>query len=351
MKNDFYSVLGVSKTASSEEIKKAYKKLARKYHPDLNKDNNEAIEKYKQVTEAYEVLGDEEKRKKYDNPQHFYEGGGIGDFFASFEQRMRRDHIKNQLNKKINVKLTFKESYLGCEKTISIPYNNYCENCNGTSWEKVFVCKKCRGSGVISKTVQQNNSKVAFNLNTPCDECSGVGRKFEDKCKKCKDGKLDPTIKEYKINIPSGVDTGMNMTIQDLGESGEDGVNGDLIVFFTVEKDKFFERDGLNIYCKVPVSYTKLFFGGQLDIPTINGKISVKLPERTEPNSKLKLKGEGFNFNGNKGDMIITVYCPMPKNVGEEYLTLIKQLELLEKDNLPEEINLFNKMMKDSYEE
>lgn len=345
---DFYSVLGVDKKSTKDEIKKAYKKLARKYHPDLNKDNAEALAKYKEVTEAYEILGDDEKRKRYDNPvQNNF--GGMGDFFANFEKSMQRNHYKNQLNKKVTVKLTFKEAFTGCDKTISVKYLNKCENCNATGWEKVFVCKTCRGTGVVSKSYNQSGTSVTYAINTPCQDCSGMGNKFEDKCSACNDGYLEPTTKDVTITIPKGVDTGMSMILDGLGEQSEE-MSGDLIVQFIVEDHPFFERDGFNVYAKVPVSYTKLVFGGEIELPTIDGKVSVKLPERTEPGSKLKLRGEGFEFKGNKGDMIITVTCPMSKNLSEDYLSKLKELQELELSNPCEEIVSFEKMLKDSYE-
>lgn len=344
MKSDLYAVLGVDKSSSQEEIKKAYKKLAKQYHPDLNQDNDDAKEKYKEVVEAYEILGDENKRQRYDSPSYEH---NLGDFFASYSQNMQRRQYEKSLNIKMKVEISFEESFVGCTKKISVAYKNQCENCNATGWEKVFVCSTCKGSGFQSKTIKTGpNSSIT--MNASCDSCGGNGRKFEDKCKECNNGYLQDTVEELDVTIPQGMDNNSYLLIEGKGEIG-DNHRGDLFLFVEIKNHDLYERNGLDLYCKIPVNYTKLVFGGEVDIPYFNGQITAKIPKGTQSGSKLKLKKQGFSFQGNRGDMIILIYSPIPENLNEDYINKLKELEELENKFPSKEILAFKDKLKETH--
>lgn len=329
MKNDFYSVLGVDKTASQEEIKKAYKKLAKKYHPDLNKDDPDAIEKHKSVTEAYSVLGDEIKRQQYDSPSF---GNNLGDVFANYSKNMQRRQYEKSLDIKMKLHISFEEAFNGCTKTVSVSYKTPCENCNATGWEKVFACTACRGTGMQSRSVKTGpNSSIT--MNATCDSCGGHGRTFKDKCDKCQNGYLEASKEEIEVNVPKGSDNGFYILLQGKGEKGID-YRGDLYLFIQVDSHHFYERDGLDIHCQIPVSYTKLVFGGEIEIPCMDGTITAKIPKSTQFGAKLKLRGQGFTYQNQKGDMIIHLFTPVPENINDEYINKLKELQVLE-ENFP----------------
>lgn len=343
MKNDFYSVLGVDKTASQEEIKKAYKKLAKKYHPDLNPDDSEALAKYKEVTEAYDVLSDENKRRKYDSPA-FDNNINVGEFFANHSKNMQKRQYEKSLDIRMKLHISFEESFNGCVKKIVVPYKTPCENCNATGWEKVFACNKCKGTGMQSRSVKTGpNSHMT--MNTTCEECNGQGRKFQDKCAKCKNGYLESSQEEIEVEVPKGSDNGFYLLLEGKGETGINH-RGDLYLFVQVEPHDFYERDGLDIHCQIPVTYTKLIFGSEIDIPCMDGQISAKIPEGTPFGAKLKLKGQGFTFQNQKGNMIIHLYTPVPKNINEEYINKLKELQVLEESFPASEFLKFNEKIK-----
>jgi len=341
MKNDFYSVLGVEKTASQEEIKKAYKKLAKKYHPDLNPDDPDAIEKHKSVTEAYSVLSDENKRRRYDSPSF---GNNLGEVFANYGKNMQRRQYEKSLDIKMKLHISFEESFNGCVKKVVVSRKSPCDNCNSTGWEKAFTCVRCKGTGFQSRSVKTGpNSQIT--MNATCEECNGQGRKFQDKCVKCKDGYLESSQEEIEVNVPKGSDNGFYLQLEGKGETGLDHT-GDLYLFIQVNPHDFYERDGLDIHCQIPVTYTKLIFGGEINIPCMDGQISAKIPEGTQFGAKLKLRGQGFTFQNQKGDMIIHLYTPIPKNINEEYINKLKELQVLEESFPANEFLKFNEKFK-----
>lgn len=325
MKSDLYTVLGVNKNSSQEDIKKTYKKLAKQYHPDLNQNDEVAKEKYKEVVSAYEILGDENKRQRYDSPIHEH---SLGDIFASYSQNMQRKQYEKSLDVKMKVKLSFEEAFIGCTKKVTVSHKNPCENCNATGWEKVFVCSKCRGSGVQSKSFKTGPNS-SMTMNASCDDCNGTGRKFEDKCNKCNNGYVQDSVVDLDVTIPQGIDSGSYLLIEGKGEIG-DNHRGDLYLFMEIEDHDFYERNGLDLYCKIPVNYTKLVFGGEIDIPYFSNQITAKIPKGTQSGSKLKLKQQGFSFQGHRGDMIVLIYAPIPENMNDEYINKLKELEEIE---------------------
>lgn len=345
MKSDLYLILGVNKNSSQEDIKKAYKKLAKQYHPDLNQNDEDTQTKYKEVVSAYEILGDENKRRQYDSPSHEH---SLGDFFASYSQNMQRKQYEKSLNIKMKVQISFEESFIGCTKKINVSYKNQCENCNATGWEKVFVCLKCKGHGVQSKTIKTGPNS-SMTMNAACDDCGGSGRKFEDKCPKCNNGYLQDTITQLDVEIPQGIDNGSYLMMEGKGEIGESH-RGDLLLFIEIKNHDFYERNGLDLYCKIPVNYTKLVFGGEVDIPYFNSQITAKIPKGTQSGSKLKLRKQGFSFQGNRGDMIVLIYSPIPENLNDDYINILKQLEEMENKFPSKELLIFKDKFKDSNE-
>jgi molecular chaperone DnaJ len=325
---DYYSILEVSKDASQEDIKKAYKKLAKKYHPDLNKDDSQAEEKHKDVIEAYDVLSDPNKRNRYDNPSSGY--ATVGDVFAQYNEAINRQRYRQSLDVKFIVELTLEEVSTGCSKTISLPVKKPCDNCNGTSWEKIFVCNKCAGAGKINVKYDQNKNQT-FTIRTDCIECNGTGRKFQDKCKKCVNGSVNCENENISLNFPKGVEDNSYMVIGEKGSIGTD-YRGDLIVIIKITKHDFFERDGLNLHCKIPVNYTTLFFGGKITIPNLNGTLDVMIPKNVNSGMKLRLQREGLsNDSGVFGDIIINLQLAKLNNeLNEEYLNKLKELQELE---------------------
>lgn len=365
-KRDYYEILGVDKNVSDDELKKAYRKLAKKYHPDANPDNKkEAEEKFKEVSEAYEVLSNPEKRRMYDQfgsadgPQFgggpgggyysytnsgfdgFGDFGDLGDIFSSFfggsgfGGRTQRTQKSNGPRKgrdlKYNLDITFEESFLGVKKEITILRDEECPTCHGNKAKpgtKVSTCKACNGTGTVRQTVttilgQMQTTKT-------CPECNGEGTKIEEKCTECRGkGTIRKTVK-IQVTIPAGIEHGQTVVLRNEGESGsKGGARGDLYIVVTVRNHSVFKRQGNHVLCEIPITFTQATLGANLEIPMVDGsKETYRIPEATQTGTKFIIKGKGFKAVNNTyhGDFIFIVNVQVPKKLTAEQRELLNKL-------------------------
>lgn len=333
---DYYRILGVSKDASQNDIDSAYRTLARKYHPDLNKEGD-AVEKFKEVAEAYEILGDKDRRAEYDHPSSF---GNMGDFFSQFFGGGQRRPQQVQLDLRYQLNVTFMEMAEGCTKEIELPVKKLCENCQAVGWLKSDVCNQCHGRGFV---VQQNG---IWSMQTDCRACRATGSVKTDKCPNCNEGFILEGQETIQVTVPKGVEHGSAMRMRGKGEYGRDGRRGDLHVFFFVEQHEYLHRNGLDLFCEFPASYTQLVLGGEVEIPGLKSKLSAKIPTGTSPGTKLMLKGQGLtNDRGRKGNFYVVLRSFIPKDLPEEYIVKLKELALLEEAHPSKEVCEFNARM------
>ena len=344
-KRDYYEVLGVSKGADEREIKKAYKRMAMKYHPDRNKDDADAADKFKEATEAYEVLTDAQKRAAYDqfghdavNGQqggHGGFGGGadfsdifgdvFGDIFGGGRGRQQRSARGSDL--RYNMELTLEEAVRGVTKEIKVPTLAGCDVCDGSGAKpgtQAKTCPTCHGHGQVQMR------QGFFTVQQPCPHCRGKGKIVSDPCSKCHgEGRYQKT-KTLSVKIPAGVDTGDRIRLSGEGEAGEAGAPaGDLYVQMHVREHDIFVRDGNNLYCEVPISFTAAALGGEVQVPTLDGRVKLKIPAETQTGRMFRLKGKGVRSarNGQLGDLVCKVYIETPVNLTEEQKELLRQLE------------------------
>ena len=343
---DYYKTLGVDKNASSEDIKRAYRKLAKQYHPDVNKEPG-AEEKFKEINEAYDVLGDEQKKARYDqfgtaDPGAGFGGAGFGgfeDIFNTFfgggrsssNQPQQGDDVEKALN------ITFDEAVHGCKKRIRLAAEEECIQCGGTgaaSKSDIKTCDKCKGQGRVF--IRQQTIFGSSTVQTTCPDCNGKGKTIARKCQYCNGSGRIKTTKDIEINIPAGVQTGMTMRLEGKGPAGYNGgPNGDLYIKFVCGEHKEFKRDGLNILLEVPITFTQAALGDEIKVPTIDGEESLKIPAGTQTGTQFKLKGKGTkNPKGgiSKGDEIVTVKLVTPTSLSPEEKKLFEQLGNVTKD-------------------
>ncbi|PEX07480.1 molecular chaperone DnaJ [Priestia megaterium] len=346
-KRDYYEVLGISKSATKDEIKKAYRKLSKQYHPDINK-AEDAADKFKEVKEAYEVLSDDQKKAQYDqfghtDPNQGFGGfggggsdfGGFGfeDIFSSIfggGGRRRDPNAPRQgADLQYTMTLSFEEAVFGKETTIEIPREETCETCHGSGAKpgtKVDTCSHCNGSGQLN--VEQNTPFGRVVNRRACHHCNGTGKIIKDKCGTCHgDGKV---TKRRKINvkIPAGVDDGQQLRVSAQGEPGVNGgPPGDLYVVFHVRTHEFFERDGDDIYCEMPLTFAQAALGDEVEVPTLHGKVKLKIPAGTQTGTKFRLKGKGVaNVRGyGQGDQHIHVRVVTPTKISEKQKQLLRE--------------------------
>jgi len=331
-KRDYYDILGVDRNASEEEIKKAYRKLARQYHPDLQvgeQQKKAAEEKFKEVNEAYEVLSDQDKRRRYDTFGHagtqqgfgagfegFDFGRGAGDIFSDiFEDFFGggRSHAERGADLQYNLELSFEEAIYGKEVKLKIPRWEKCQDCNGTgarSGTSIKTCPGCRGSG------QLRFQQGFFSVSRPCAQCDGSGRIITEPCPACKGRKRVHRERTLAVNIPAGIESGMRLR---LAHEGEEGVNGgppgDLYVAITVKPHPIFKREGNDIICDVPVSFVTAALGGKVAVPTLTGETIIKIPPGTQHDKVLRLKGLGvpsLKHHRQAGDQLIRIKVEIP---------------------------------------
>ncbi|ACL33375.1 molecular chaperone DnaJ [Glaesserella parasuis] len=347
-KKDYYEVLGLQKGASEQEIKRAYKRLAAKHHPDKNQGSKEAEEKFKEIKEAYEVLGDNEKRAMYDQYGHqaFEHGGGAGGFggfggggFGGFEDIFsemfgggfgggaRRQRVVRGDDLRYDLEITLEEAVRGVKKDIRIRTLVQCDTCHGSGAEagsKVETCPHCHGSGRVRR--QQG----FFMTETVCPSCHGTGKKIDKPCKSCHgDGRVEKT-KNLSVTIPAGVDTGNQLRLSGEGAAGENGAPaGDLYVVIHVKDHDIFVRDGSNLYCEVPISFTMAALGGEIEVPTLDGRVKLKIPAETQTGKLFRVRGKGVTSarGGYAGDLICKVIIETPVSLNEEQKELLRKLE------------------------
>ena len=381
-KRDYYEVLGVSKSATEAEIKSAFRKKAKEFHPDLNKDDPNAAEKFKEAQEAYSVLSDESKRKMYDQYGHAGVGnggpgaGGFGGYsnfdgagfdfgdifdsifggsasgfggFSNFGSGSSRQTSRATRGSDIlmRMNLTFDEAIYGCEKKFNLDVVEDCEECHGHGGFDREECKTCHGQGTI--TTQQNTILGSFMSRTTCPDCNGIGRTYKRKCSECNGkGKIKKN-KKLTINISEGINTGDRQRVSGKGNPGTNGgENGDLYIEFVVSDHDYFVRDNDDIYLEVPLSLTEAVLECKKEIPTLYGNVKLNISAGTNSGDKQRIKGKGVNnsYRRHKGDMYVVFKVYTPKRLSREQKQLIQKLS--ETNMETDEIKRFNKFTRDN---
>ncbi len=360
-KRDFYEVLGVEKGASDEEIKKAYRKQAKKFHPDLHPGDAEAEKNFKEAAEAYEVLSDKEKRSRYDQFGHagvdpnFGAGGGnpfgggfggfggfdfgdLGDILGGFgfggfgSGRGRNSNAPRQgSDVEVRVVLSFEEAAKGCKKTVKVTRIEDCDECSGSGAAKgtsPVTCAKCRGTGRITR--QQRTPLGVMQTQTACDVCGGSGKTIENPCKRCQGkGKIRRTV-DREIEIPAGIDDGQAFSISGGGNAGfNGGPAGSLIIAVSVRPHPFFERDRFDVYCEIPVTFAQAALGAEITVPTLDGKVKFNIHEGTQPGERFKLREKGIkrlNYSG-RGDQYVIINVEIPKDLSKKQKELLRAFD------------------------
>ena len=373
---DLYEVLGLQKGASDDEIKKAYRKLAKKYHPDLNPGDKEAEKKMKEVNGAYEVLSDAEKKARYDqygfagiDPNYAGGAGGggfggfqdfdLGDIFGSMfgggfgGQQTRHNGPRKGENLRITLQLTFEEAVFGCEKSVSVTRNESCKDCGGTGAKKGTspeTCPVCRGSGQVQST--QRTPFGVFSSSSPCQNCKGTGKIIKEPCPSCKgEGRVRKT-RTIRVKIPAGIDDGQTISLRGEGNGGtQGGPAGDLYVTVYVKEHKMFKRDGQDIILEMPISFVQAARGATLTVPTVDGKVQYDLPEGTQTGTVFRLRGSGVpSVNGRgRGDQYVKVNVEIPRNLNHEQKELLRKFDEATGDSCYSERGGFFKKMKDLF--
>ena len=371
-KRDYYEVLGIQKGASEDEIKKAYKKLARKYHPDMNPGDKEAEEKFKEVNEANEVLSDPVKKARYDqfgfagvDPNYGAGAGGgaygggfdfgdLGDIFGSFfgggfgGQRRNPNAPQRGESIRASVSISFTEAAFGCEKSVTIERSEQCPTCKGSGCAPGTtpeICPDCHGSGTV-QTRRQTPMGV-FASNGPCRKCGGTGRLIHQPCSDCRGSGAVRKRRTIKVNIPAGIDHGQTISLRGQGGAGKNGgPAGDLLITVMVQPHEIFRRDGVDVFCEAPITFTQAVLGAELEIPTIDGKVKYSIPEGTQTGTVFRLKGKGVPvLNGRgRGDQYVTVVIETPRSLNKEQKEALRRFsETLGENNYEKRKSFFKK--------
>ena len=372
-KRDYYEVLGVTKGASDDEIEKAYKKMARKYHPDLNPDNKEAEEKFKEVNEAYEVLSDPNKKARYDQYGHAgvdpnfgagagfdgnFDFGDLGDIFGSFfgggfgggGRRSNPNAPQRGESIRLSLTISFEEAAFGCEKEVSVDRMEQCGTCGGNgcaAGTTPEICPDCHGTGQVQ--VRRQTPMGVFATSSPCGRCGGKGKIIHQPCSDCRGSGSVRKRKTIKASIPAGIDNGQTISIRGQGHAGKNGgPAGDLLITITVRPHELFRREGTSVLCEAPITFAQAVLGAELEIPTIDGKVKYDLPEGTQSGTTFRLKGKGIpSINGRgRGDQYVTVYIETPRNLNKEQKEALKKFAEAVGDNNYEERKKFFKKFK-----
>ena len=378
-KQDYYETLGVNKSASDDEIKKAYRQMAKKYHPDMNPGNAEAEQKFKEVNEAYEVLSDSDKRAKYDqyghaafDPSSGFGGGGfggfgggfdfdVGDIFSSFfgggfgggGSRSSRGANAPVAGEDIGVRvvLSFEEAAFGCKREISFARVQKCGVCSGTGAKKgtsAEKCSKCGGRGTV--TVQQRTAFGIMQSTKACPDCGGTGKIIKTPCENCRGKGYEKINKKLTVTIPAGIDDGERSAIRGQGNEGRNGgPNGDLIIHVSVRPHAIFERDGYDIYCEVPLTFAEAALGATIKIPTLEGEMDYEIPEGTQTGTVFTIKGKGITAvnSRSKGNLYVKVVVETPKSMNAEQKKLLRAFaDSLGEKNFAKKSSFFSKFKK-----
>jgi len=341
---DYYKILGVARNATKEDIKTAYKRLAKKYHPDVNKDSD-ATDKFKEINEAASVLADDHKRAQYDNygadferqyHQNFrqdfsgydFEDMDFGDIFEMFfggsgaGGSARRNRGRDL---RYDVSITLEEAAKGVKKSISFEKPELCEECKGLGGDDYEVCNDCGGKGV--KRVSQRTPFGVFQSSVTCKKCEGRGEITKNICAECKGRGVLMRKKTIEVNIPAGVDTGGQLRLREEGEAVKGGTKGDLYIFIEVKKHKYFEREGDDIALEIPITVTQAILGDEIEVPTLDGKADLKIPKGTQPGTIFRMKGKGIthlNSHGS-GDELVHITVEIPEKLSRKQEELIKE--------------------------
>ncbi len=372
-KRDYYEVLGVSKGADDASIKKAYRQMAKKYHPDMNPGDKEAEAKFKEVNEAYAVLSDAEKKQIYDQYGHdgldpnsgagagfggFGGFGGVdlGDIFGSFfgggsSGGARRNAPRRGEDITYRMTITFEEAAFGCTRELKYNRIEQCKECSGTGAEKgtnAETCSRCKGSGTV--TVQQRTMFGMMQSQKTCDACRGKGKIIKTPCTNCRGTGNIKISKKIEVNIPAGVDEGGRICLRGQGNAGINGGGyGDLYIIVTLKAHDIFERRGNDIFCEVPVSYSDLVLGGEIEVPTLEGTMKYKISEGTQTGTRFSIKGKGIIIYNTKnhGDLYFTVVMETPKNLSSEAKEALKKFnELCAQNNYAKKTKFSEKISK-----
>lgn len=359
-KRDYYEVLGVSKTASDDEIKKAFRTLAKKYHPDMHPGDKECEEKFKEAQEAYAVLSDAEKRKQYDQFGHAAfdgTGGGaggfdfsgmdmgdifgdlFGDFFGGGSRRRTNDGPMKGSNLRTSVRITFEEAIFGCEKEIEMVLKDECHTCHGTGAKPGTMpetCPKCGGKGKVVFT-QQSFFGTVQNVQT-CPDCGGSGKIIKDKCPDCRGTGYIASKKKIQVSIPAGIDNGQSVRIREKGEPGiNGGPRGDLLVEVVVSRHPTLQRQDMNIYSTAQISFAQAALGGEIRIHTVDGDVLYEVKPGTQTNTRIRLKGKGVPSLRNKsvrGDHYVDLVVQTPTGLSADAKEALRQFDALTGDSL-----------------
>ncbi|MDH5717074.1 MAG: molecular chaperone DnaJ [Spirochaetia bacterium] len=370
-KRDYYEVLGVSRSATIDEIKKAYRKLALKYHPDRNKGNQEAEEKFKEATEAYEVLRDDEKRQLYDKFGHagvsgsgaqgfgrgaytdfsdIFSGSSFEDLFENLFAGMggfgfsgstrTRGRVRRGADLRYNLEVSLEDVFHGKEIKIQIPREEHCEKCGGVGSDdgKLETCPVCQGSGQVRR------SSGFFSIASTCSQCSGEGQIVRNPCSKCRGSGLIMKKRTINIRIPAGIDSGTRLKVSGEGEAGpKGGPPGDLYVVIQVKKHPKFEREGMDLTTSIEIPVTMAILGGEISVDTINGSsVRLKIPSGTQQGTTFRIRGKGLPYMGGGsryGDILVEVFINIPKTLNSKAKELVKKLE----EELAQSSGFFNR--------
>lgn len=359
-KRDYYEVLGLSKGASEADIKKAYRKLAKENHPDLNPDDKAAETRFKEISEAYEVLSDSDKKARYDQFGHagidpnqggggfggfggggatyeFGDFGDLGDLFGSFfggsggfGRRSNPNAPRKGADLRTNITISFMEAVHGCEKEVTLARTETCDHCDGTASESKnpSTCPECNGTG--QQTVSQRSPFGTIQTTRTCSRCGGSGKVVTDPCTKCKGTGATQTTSTLNIKIPAGIDDEQVISVPSKGNAGTNGgPSGDLLVVVSVRPDPMFEREGYDVWCEVPITYSQAVLGDSLTIPSIDGKIRYNIPAGTQSHTVFRLKGKGIpNLRGRgKGDQYVRVLVEVPQSLNKTQKDALKKFE------------------------
>lgn len=351
-KQDYYATLGLEKGADDAAIKKAYRVLAKKYHPDMNPGDKEAEQRFKEVNEAYAVLSDPEKRQKYDQFGHAafdpsmggagfgggFEGFGgfdFGDIFSSFfggggaSASARRSAPQRGSDVLTYLTVDFEEAVFGCKKDVSFAHVEACGDCHGSGAEKGSApetCATCRGTGQV--TVNQRSPFGVIQTSRPCSACGGNGKIIKNPCRNCNGKGYVKLTKKISVTVPAGIDDGQRIAARGEGNAGRNGgQTGDLIIEMRVRRHEIFERDGRDIYCEVPITFAQATLGAEIDIPTLEGTEKFTVPEGTQPGATFTLRGKGIpsvNSPRSRGNLYLTVNVEVPRNLNGKQKELLR---------------------------
>lgn len=374
-KRDYYDVLGVGKQATEQELKRAYRKLAKQYHPDMNPDDTDAEHKFKEASEAYDVLSNADKRAKYDQFGHaaFANGAGagaggydfdmndifgdiFGDLFGMGGGRSRRNGPRRGADVRSTIQITFEEAAFGTHKVIEVMVTEDCDTCSGSGAKpgsNPETCNQCHGTG--QERVQQNTLFGAMTQVRTCSRCHGRGKIISDPCVTCHGSGKVKNKKSIELDIPAGIDNGQSMRIQGKGEPGElGGPRGDLMITIYVKPHKLFERQGYDVHCVIPITFVQAALGAELEVPTIDGNVTYPIKEGTQTHTRFRLRGKGIPHlrNSNvRGDQYVTVTVEVPTRLNTEQKEVLSKFAEMSGDEVHQQRKGFFDKVKEAFDD